>query len=167
MRAIGLDLAGRATNPTGFCLLTEEGETKNSDTKLLFSDEELVTSIEAAKPDVIAIDAPFWFPRGPPGKLVAFRNAEQLLLKRGFRPLSPSLPTMQELSMRAARLVKVLRDRGYKVIEVFPRASERILGLSKEPRKNQDEYDALLAALTGKAFIEGRYEDLDGIVIPK
>jgi len=167
MRAIGLDLAGRATNPTGFCLIIEEGETKNSDTKLLFSDEELVTSIEAAKPDVIAVDAPFWFPHGPMGKVVPFRNSELLLMKRGFRPLSPALPTMQELAMRAGRLVKVLRDRGYRVIEVFPRASERILGLSKEPRKNQDEYDALLAALTGKAFIEGKFEDLDGIVIPK
>jgi len=167
MRAIGLDLAGRATNPTGFCLLTTEENTSNSDTKLLFSDEELVTAIEAAKPDIIAIDAPFWLPHGPAGRVIPFRNSEQLLLKRGFRPLSPALPTMQELSMRALRLVKVLRERGYRVIEVFPRASEQILGLSKEPRKNQDEYDALLAALTGKAYLEGKYEDLDGIVIPK
>ena len=55
----------------------------------------------------------------------------------------------------------------YKVIEVFSRASEKILGLSKEPRKNKDEYDALLCALTAKAYLEGNYEDLDGIIIPK
>ena len=44
---------------------------------------------------------------------------------------------------------------------------EKILGLSKEPRRNQDEYDALLCALAGKAFLEKTFEDLDGIIIPK
>ncbi len=163
MKIVGIDLAGKPGNPTGFCLLTEAG----TETKLLFGDEEMLKEIENIKPEVVAMDAPFWLPRGSGGKIAAWRNSEQLLLKRGFRPLSPALPTMQELSMRAARLVKILRGRSYNVIEVFPQAAERILGLSKEPRKNEHEYDALLCALAGKAHMEGKSENLDGVIIPK
>jgi hypothetical protein len=158
MKVVGIDLAGKAENPTGFCLLTEDG----SQTKLLFSDTEILREIEETKPDCIAIDAPFWIPR-----VGAWRSSDEKLLKRGFQPLSPLLPTMRLLVLRASHLVKVLKERGYKVIEVFSSAIEKVLGLSKEPRKNKDEYDALLCALTAKAYLEGKYEDLDGIIIPK
>jgi hypothetical protein len=158
MKVVGIDLAGKAENPTGFCLLTEDG----SQTKLLFSDTEILREIEETKPDCIAIDAPFWIPR-----VGAWRSSDEKLLKRGFQPLSPLLPTMRLLVLRASHLVKVLKERGYKVIEVFSSAIEKVLGLSKEPRKNKDEYDALLCALTAKAYLEGEYEDLDGIIIPK
>lgn len=96
-----------------------------------------------------------------------WRTSDEKLMKKGFQPVSPAFPTMRLLVIRASHLVKVLRDRGYKVIEVFSNASEKVLGLSKEPRKNKDEYDALLCALTAKAYLEGKYEDLDGIIIPK
>jgi len=158
MKVVGIDLAGKAENPTGFCLLDDSG----SHTKLLFTDTEILKEIEEVKPDCIAIDAPFWLP-----KFGAWRPADEKLLKRGFQPLSPLLPTMRLLTLRASHLVSVLRKRGYKVIEVFSNATEKIMGLSKEPRKNKDEYDALLCALTAKAYLEGKYEDLDGIIIPK
>ena len=158
MKVVGIDLAGKAENPTGFCLLDDSG----SHTKLLFTDTEILKEIESIKPDCIAIDAPFWLP-----KFGAWRPADEKLLKRGFQPLSPLLPTMRLLTLRASHLVSVLRKRGYKVIEVFSNATEKIMGLSKEPRKNKDEYDALLCALTAKAYLEGKYEDLDGIIIPK
>jgi predicted nuclease with RNAse H fold len=158
-----LDLAGKPENPTGFCVLTDAG----TETRLLHTDEEIVREIDNVKPDVIAIDAPFWLPRQSFGRMAPWRNCEQLLIKRGFRPLSPMMPTMQQLAERAMKLTRELRAKGYNVFETFPRAAEQVLGLSKEPRRNQDEYDALLCALTGKAFLEGRYENLDGIVIPK
>jgi predicted nuclease with RNAse H fold len=59
------------------------------------------------------------------------------------------------MAARAQKLVRLLRGRGYRVIEVFPRASEQILGLSKEPRKNQDEYDALIDDPTGFLYTSG------------
>jgi predicted nuclease with RNAse H fold len=158
MRVTGIDLAGKAENPTGFCLLDENG----SQTKLLFSDMEILREIETVKPECIAIDAPFWLPQGG-----IWRTSEEKLLKRGFQPISPVFPTMRLLVLRASHLVKVLKERDYKVIEVFANASEKVLGLSKEPRKNKDEYDALLCALTAKAYLEGKYEDLDGIIIPR
>ena len=96
-----------------------------------------------------------------------WRPSEEKLLRRAFQPLSPNLPTMRVLTMRAASLVRILLERKYKVIEVFATASERILGLSKEPRKNEDEYEALVCALTGKYYLEGKYEDVDGIILPR
>ena len=158
MNVVGIDLAGKFENPTGFCSLTES----KTETKLLFSDEDIINEIDKTKPDCIAIDAPFWLPR-----FGAWRPCDEKLSRKGFKPLSPLLPTMRILALRASRLVKILREKNYKIIEVFSNASEKILGLSKEPRKNKDEYDALLCALTAKAYLEGNYEDLDGIILPK
>jgi predicted nuclease with RNAse H fold len=158
MKVVGVDLAGMSKNPTGFCLLSEQG----AETKILYSDLDIMNEIDSIKPECIAIDAPFWLP-----KFGAWRPAEEKLLKRGFQPPSPLFPTMRILVIRASKLVKELVQRKYRVIEVFSKASEKILGLSKEPRKNKDEYDALLCALTAKAYLEGNYEDLGGIIIPR
>lgn len=158
MKVVGIDLAGKAENPTGFCLLTDEG----TQIKLLFSDAEILKEVDEIKPDCIAIDAPFWLPRTG-----TWRTSDEKLMKRGFQPVSPLFPTMRILVLRALNLVKILSQRGHRTIEVFSNASEKILGLSKEPRKNKDEYDALLCALTAKAYLEGKYEDLDGIILPR
>lgn len=158
MKVVGIDLAGKPKNPTGFCVLTDNF----TETKLVYSDEDILREVEVAKPKCIAIDAPFWLPRDG-----VWRPGELSLLKRGFKPISPVFPTMRILAMRAGKLVRILKDRGFRTIEVFSKASEGVLGLSKEPRKNKDEYDALLCALTAKAYLEEKYEDLDGIIIPK
>jgi uncharacterized protein len=158
MKVVGLDLAGKTENPSGFCFMSDEG----SQIKLLFTDDDILREIDGAKPDCIAIDAPLWMP--PSG---AWRPSDEKLMKRGFQPISPLFPTMRILVVRAMNLVKILRTKGYNVIEAFSGASESILGLSKEPRKNKDEYEALLCALTAKAYLEGKYEDLDGIILPK
>ncbi|MFH1229336.1 MAG: DUF429 domain-containing protein [Candidatus Aenigmatarchaeota archaeon] len=158
MKAVGIDLAGKDENPTGFCIISEEG----SQIKILHKDSEILDEIERAKPDCIAIDAPTWLPING-----AWRPCDEKLIKRGFQPISSLFPTMKIVIFRAMSLVKTLKQRGYTVIEVFSGASEKMLGLSKEPRKNKDEYEALLCALTAKAYLEGKYEDLDGIILPR
>jgi len=162
MRVVGLDLAGKSANPSGFCLLTDEG----SETKLLHSDEEIIAEIAKARPECIAIDAPFWL-SDVNYNIKPWRRSDELLMRRGFQPISCMLPSMQALAMRARELVIFLRSKNLLVIEVFPKAAERALGLSKELRKNQDEYDALLCALTAKHFLDGNYEDLEGVIVPK
>jgi len=165
MRIVGIDLAGKAENKTGFCVMIgacKEFPLGKTETKILYTDLEILKEIEEIKPKCIAIDAPFWLP-----KAGAWRPCEQALMERGFRPLSPILPTMRMLTLRAMHLVAVLRQRNYQVIEVFPRATEEILKLSKAPRKSEHAYDALLCALTAKAYLKGNYEDLEGIIIPK
>jgi len=99
MKVIGIDLAGKSKNPTGFCLLTES----EAQTRLFFTDLEILREIEGIKPDCIAIDAPFWMP-----KVGAWRPCDEKLSGKGFRPLSPLLPTMRLLTLRASHLVKVL-----------------------------------------------------------
>jgi uncharacterized protein len=158
MKVVGLDLAGKSENPSGFCVFGDEG----SQIKLLHKDDEILSEIDAAKPDCIAIDAPTWLPPGG-----AWRQSDQKLMMMGFQPVSPLFPTMKILVLRAMNLVRILKSRGYSVIEVFSGASEKILGISKEPKKNKDEYEALICALTAKAYLEGKYEDLDGIILPR
>ena len=170
MRVVGIDLAGKQENATGFCLFITPGKEAplgKTETKLLSTDAEIIREVDSSRPECIAIDAPFWLPPSTGGRLQPWRTSETLLMKRGYRPLSPMLPSMKMLTLRAMKLVKIFKEKGYNVIEVFPRATENILGLSKQPRKNQDEYDALLCALTAKSYLQGKYEDLDGIIIPK
>lgn len=165
MRAVGVDLAGLETNETGFCVLDFNGEEKVV-VKRLLTDREILHEIERVneekKIDIIAIDAPFGFPKNG-----LYRSGEVKLLNRGFKPLSPMFPGMKPLTRRGKLLSNILRKEGFVVIEVFSHASEKILGLKKSKRANEDEYDALICALTGKAYLKGNYEDLDGIIIPK
>ncbi len=156
---VGIDLAGKEENPTGFCVLRATG----AKTKKLFTDEEILSEVKKVSPKVVAIDAPLWLPK--PG--IAWRIGEILLMQRGFRPLSLLLPSMRLLALRAKNLAHEIRKMGIEVIEVFANASEKIFGLKKEKGKSKDEYDALICALTAKAYIEGKYEDLGGIIIPK
>ena len=167
MRVVGVDLAGKVDNDSGFCvLIIEDGEVKTCETKLIKKDSEIIEEVKKIRPDCIAIDAPFWIPREGI-QVRPWRKSDILLMKRGFRPYSLALPTVQQLAMRASYIVKQLRNDDHKVIEVFSKASERILGLSKAHKQNKDKYDALVCALTARAYLENNYEDLEGVIIPK
>lgn len=160
MKVIGIDLAGLEKNPSGFCILTGKG----SEAKILYYDSDIIKEIEREDPDVIAIDAPFSFPDEG-----YFRDGDFLLKKEGHSPLSPKFPGMQPLVKRAIKLVRILREKRHVVIEVFPRATENILSLSRERGVNKDQYDALLCALTGKHYLEGKFKVLgkEKIIIPE
>jgi len=166
MRVVGIDLAGLETNETGFCILDFDGEKDKIQVKRLLYDREILNEIEnlslEKKIDVIAIDAPFGWPEEG-----YFRRGDLMLKNRGFAPLSPLFPGMKPLTVRGKMLSEILKKRGFKVIEVFSKASEKILGLDRTKAANKDEYDALVCALTGKAYLKGRYENLGGIIIPK
>ncbi|RLJ07257.1 MAG: hypothetical protein DRP12_02595 [Candidatus Aenigmatarchaeota archaeon] len=156
MKVIGIDLAGKPKNPTGVYILNKEKRGL-----VLYTDEEILEVVRRENPDLIAIDAPFQMPKSG-----WWRDSDLALKKAGFRPLSPKFPGMQPLVRRAERLLKLLKP--YRVIEVFPRATEKILGLQKAERANQHIYDAMLCALTGKAYLEGKYRALgkQRIIIP-
>ena len=164
MKIIGIDLAGKDKNPTGYCVLIIEKENdKIEKNVLLYKDEEIITEVKKENPKIICIDAPLSFPRSG-----YFREADIELKRRGFKPLSPLFPGMKPLVERGIRLKKIFEEVGYKVIEVFPRATEKILNLEKEKRVNKDLYDAFLCALTGKYYIKNQYEILGNeIIIPK
>lgn len=158
MKVVGIDLAGKEKNPTGFCLLTEN----RTETKIFYYDKDILDEIERIKPNLIAIDAPFTFASDG-----YFRDCDKLLREMGFKPLSPNFPNMKPLVLRARKLIKALK--GYRVIEVFPQASKQIIGLSMERYANEHKFDALVCAITGKYYLEGKYMELgkERVIIPK
>jgi len=170
MSVIGIDLAGKPKNPSGIAVLND-----NTIVKEVYTDIEIMRVIEEYKPKVIAIDAPFSLPKDG-----MWRPSDYELRSEGYSVLSPKFPTMQMLVRRAMELVKTLRKK-YKVIEVFPRATEEILALDKitVERKldriiTKDEYDAFLCALTANAYLEKKVRILgsavdinDQIVVPE
>jgi len=158
----GIDLAALPKNPTGVCIISKEISFFT-----LYKDEEIIEVIEEAMPKIVAIDAPLM-------EEIRVRQADKMLKKYGAMP--PTMASMQKLVKRANRLVKKIM---FDVIEVFPTASAKILGIyDKNWRrmaarvsievKNKHELDAYLAAYTAYLYLHGKAEKIgEGIVIPK
>jgi len=169
LKIIGIDLAGKTKNPTGICLLNDN-ELKF---KILNNDKQIIQTCLDFKPDVIAIDAPIM--KGKP----RIRKADRIMKK--YRALPPSLPSMKKLTIRGSKLAEKLIVY-YKVIEVFPTATAKILGIYNKNYKetaeklgikikNKHELDAYLCCLTARLFLEKKavkIGDKEGkIIVPK
>lgn len=169
MKVVGIDLAGKAKNPTGICILNNE----KIELKTIHLDKEIFNIITNVKPELIAIDAPII-----KGK-IQIRKADRILKK--YKAFLPTLPSMKDLTIRGSKLALTLSEI-CKVIEVFPTATAKILGIYnknyKETIKNLDlnasnkhELDAYLCALTGKMHLNGDTDILGDrkgrVVIPK
>jgi predicted nuclease with RNAse H fold len=169
LKILGIDLAGKSTNPTGICIF------KNNKIELetIYLDDEILRISREFKPDIIAIDAPII--QGE----VRIRQADKLLKK--FKAIPPTLPGMKPLAIRGSKLA-VQMKKCCKVIEVFPTATAKILGIyNKDFRiteikldikvKNKHELDAYLCCITAKLFLEGKTVEIGDeegfIVIPK
>ncbi len=169
LKIIGIDLAGKTKNPTGICLLNES----ELEFKVLNNDKQIIQTCLDFKPDLIAIDAPIM--KGKP----RIRKVDNIMKK--YKALPPSLPSMKKLTTRGSKLAEKLST-SYKVIEVFPTATAKILGIySKKYKetaeklgikiKNKHELDAYLCCLTAKLFLEKKalkIGDKQGkIIVPK
>ncbi|MBS7632377.1 DUF429 domain-containing protein [Candidatus Bathyarchaeota archaeon] len=180
---MGIDLAGKAKNPTGIALW----KAKQVKSLLLYSDEEILDYVLQNKPALIAIDAPLSFPKE--GML---RTAEKEMLRRGYRIFPPVLPMMKMLTSRASKLNKLIAEEGYKTIEVHPTSTRKALDmplkdwpeiqktfknlelqgtLSKRPL-SYHEIDAVTAALTAHLHTKNKTESIGNeqegyVVIPK
>jgi predicted nuclease with RNAse H fold len=193
MIVIGLDLAANHKKQTGFCIMNENLEVK---TFLLFTDNEILEHVKYYNPELIAIDAPLSLPMGRTSleekSNIHLRLCDRELLGLGIKFFPITLGPMRKLTERGIKLKQMLENFGYKVIEVFPGATQDILGLV---RKNQginklreglislgikgikyeisdDELDAITCALTGLLYLKGECIELgdkkEGIlIIPK
>jgi len=180
LNVVGLDLAGSPKRNTGFCLLHRQLCT----TSVLYSDEEILSEVRLAAPEVVSIDAPLFLPKGreslekkgPPHLRACDR--ELLRLKIRFFPLS--LGPMRMLTERGMRLRKTLESDGFEVIEGYPGAVQDILGMPRKKaglenlrkaliefgvkggiRKKDitgDELDAVTCAILGKMYLDGNYQ---------
>ncbi len=124
---------------------------------------------------VVAIDAPLSFPRRG-----IERELEKLCRRRGYRLIPPMLGGMRRLTETGICLRDVLEKLGVRSIEIHPRSSLRALSvdlktllelLHARPR-TRHEQDAVLAAVTGLAYVLNMYfeiKDSDGnsLILPK
>ena len=181
-KIVGIDLAGMPKNDTGFCILEIEENIKKIKTKILHSDDEILKNIESEIPDLICIDGPTTRP---------LRNQRKCDIElRKYGALPPLLGGMRYLTMRASKLRENL-EKTYKIIEVYPRASSKILGfynedeikMQKELVKlglegdivrrslSKDEIEGVVAALTGYLYLQGKTKEVGDhegkIIIPK
>ena len=176
MKVFGIDLAGRESNPSGFASLSG----RRFETKLVYSDDEIIETCARERPSVVAIDAPFSLPKR--GNL---READSLLIKRGYRVFPPTFAGMRSLTERGMRLAEELGAKKIKVIEIHPRTSGLLLfktptrerwvtelkkrGWQLVGELGKHEIDAILAALTGALFLGKKTEAVgaagEGVII--
>lgn len=191
MSIVGLDLASVENRPTGYCLLRGF----YCETALLYTNDEIITKIQEAKPLVVGIDAPLSLPPGR--KTIHDRNgkhlreSDRLLLKSGIEIFPATLGPMRKLTERGILLKITLESKHFKVIEVYPGGAQDVLGI---PRKkhglnglkaglerlsftgladnlSDHELDAATCAFVGKLFLDGKTVTFgsspsDGIVMP-
>jgi predicted nuclease with RNAse H fold len=192
MKILGIDLAGSKKRKTGICILNEK---LIANSFFVFEDKEILNLIEKEKPDLIAVDAPLSLPKGRKSlkrkSKIHFRECDRELWKFGIKFFPITLGPMRKLTERGIRLKKILGKK-YKVIEVYPGATQDILkiprkqkGLKKLKRgleklgvkilkenPNGDELDAITSAFTGFLYLKGKYiaigDKKEGqIILPK
>jgi predicted nuclease with RNAse H fold len=176
MSVVGLDLAGVESRPTGLCVL----KGLMAEAFLVYTNDEIVRKTEETGPKVVAIDAPLSLPVGRKSieqrTKAHLRECDKELLKRGIRFFPVTLGPMRKLTSRGITLRRILENKRFKVIEVYPGGAQDILGI---PRKQQGigklkaglekqgikglndamtdhELDAATCALVGKLFLEGK-----------
>lgn len=163
---IGIDLAGKEKNPTGFAVWRQ----KKVKVFSVYTDKEILSAIIFFKPTIVAIDAPLKLP-----KEGVLRKADRELIKRGYRVFPPGLPAMKTLTLRAMRLNKLITEKGIKTIEVHPTSTRKALNMPtkdwetiraifkdiglkvtlEEKALTSHEVDALTAALTAHLHMQG------------
>jgi predicted nuclease with RNAse H fold len=186
---LGIDLAGSPRRPTGLCLLRG----LRAQTRVAFSDEDILNTVHQARPDLVPIDAPLSLPQGRrtihdrSGE--HFRDCDRELQRRGIRFFPITLGPMRMLTERGLALQAKIRAMGYRAIECYPGAAQDVWGIPRQHRDRRellaglkrlgvrgltnaatsDELDAATAALVGQWALVGRGEMLggeDGICIP-
>lgn len=179
-KVIGIDLTGSEKRASGIAALWENGQVW---TIRLKTDEEIITEVLATTPDIISIDSPLSLPEDP---TKIYRECELTLKRRGIGVYWCLLPSMEKLTRRGIGLANLFRNHGCRVIESYPGAAQDILGIPRKSKGIQalaeglakygikgdltvshDELDAITAAIVGQLYLEGKYEALGCLIIPK
>jgi len=177
---IGIDLTGSEKRASGVASLLGNGQAQ---TTRLKTDEEIIGYVFGAKPTLVSIDSPLSLPEDP---TKIYRECEITLKRRGIGVYWCLLPSMKGLTMRGISLANRLRAKGISVIESYPGAAQDILGIPRKSKGLQmlaealaeygikgdlavshDELDAITAAIVGQLYLEGKYEALGCLIIPK
>ncbi len=188
-RILGVDLAGKDGNPTGFCLIMGDTVLSIGEFRTLGGLKEYIGIL---RPTIVAIDSPLNLPRRG-----QYRDCDILLRKYGIQPLPPMMKSMRMLVDRAIILVEFLKSMGIEYIETFPAGALKMLGFQRKPRsKNErrkmfqiitkkyglrrmidpsdltkDEFDGFICAIVGYTYIKNMHMVVRGeeceIILPK
>ena len=174
MKILGIDLAGSEKRKTGICLLDKK---LKAHCQVVFSNKEIFDLIKKEKPCLIAIDAPLSLPFGRKSlekkSSIHFRKADLELSKMKIKFFPITLGPMRMLTKRGIFLKEKLKKK-FKVIEVYPGATQDILGLPRKQKGKEkllnsikklgikisqknlttDELDAICCAFTGYLFLK-------------
>ncbi len=189
---VGIDLAGSPNRFTGVCAMTGRRVTASAAVQ---TDAEILALVEAARPDLVTIDAPL---RLPPGRRSLedrngehFRPCDRELLRRGIKFFPITLGPMRMLTMRGIRLRKRLEKAGIPALEMYPGGAQDTWGIRRKqyglprlraglerlgisgttPDMTHDELDAVTGAYVGVLYLQGRAELIGdertgGILLP-
>jgi predicted nuclease with RNAse H fold len=180
VKVIGIDLTGSEKRASGIACLGSSGKVE---TCRLKTDLEITGCVWVSNPRLVSIDSPLSTPEDP---TKIYRDCELTLKRRGIGVYWCFLPSMKALTLRGIELAGRLRKMGFEVIESYPGAAQDILGI---PRKSKgtallacalahygikgelavshDELDAITAAIVGQLYLEGEYEALGCLILPK
>lgn len=175
---LGVDLAGVPHRPTGLCWLRN----MDADTKLVYTDDEILSIVDKKKPSIVTIDAPLTLPPGR--KSIHQRNDQHFrpcdleLRRRKIRFFPITLGPMRSLTERGIALRQAVEKRDVQVVEIYPGGAQDIWAI---PRAKHDmeglrkglgllgirglredcsdhELDAATAALVGRLYLQGKAE---------
>lgn len=182
MVVVGVDLAGSPRRATGVCILRG----LKARTWVARADEEILSIIEQAKPDLVPIDAPLSLPAGRTTVQDRtgghFRECDLELRRRGIRFFPVTLGPMRMLTQRGLAIGAKIAAMGYRAVECYPGGAQDVWGIPRQHRDLKglgagleklgvkglteamtgDELDAVTAALAGRWFLLGRGEMLGG-----
>ena len=156
-RVIGLDLAGVDTRSTGLVYMEAELADRlicvNLVARTVYSDDEIHETIGHFRPELIAIDAPLTYPRHrccfrpecgcKSRNPSSAREIERELWRRGIRVFPCGFGGMRKLTERGVKLRTVLEQSGFRVIEVYPGATQDILGIPRKRKARRALYEGL------------------------
>ncbi|OYT37782.1 MAG: hypothetical protein B6U89_06835 [Desulfurococcales archaeon ex4484_58] len=158
VRVAGLDPAGTPKRYSGLAVL--------DDNRLIYinklrHDYEIVNTVLSLKPVVIAIDSPLSYAN-------TYREVDLKMKRMGYKVLPPGWRAMRMLVERSLRFKELFEKNRIVVIETHPYSALKSSGCSSHDelfsRENikidkllsRDEYDALIAALVAKYYVEGK-----------
>lgn len=167
MKILGIDLAGKAENSTGTCILDGNG----MEFATCYTNDDIYEMVRDHSPSLIIIDAPLSLPMGrcclekdcECAVGGHFRLAEKEIRKYG-RVLPLTFRGMKMLTLRGVEIATKLK-KNYVVIESHPRTSLNVLGYM-DPVKllnkyfdppsdlSEHEIDAGILTITGYLHLE-------------
>ena len=186
---VGIDLAGSPRRPTGICILNG----LRARTHIAYSDEEILSHVSRARPDLVPIDAPLTLPEGRKTihdrSGVHFRECDLALRQRGIKFFPITLGPMRMLTERGMALKVEIEKMGFRTVECYPGGAQDVWRIPRQHKDREgllqglarmgvkgltgsmtgDELDAVTAALTGLWLLLGKGEMLggeQGILLP-